>query len=69
MEYQSKVSAPEHKAGGTKSPDPVKTSTATRGFGGGSATLGTHSCDPVKGGDGKSAVKGFSGGGVKGGKV
>lgn len=62
------------KAAGNKvASQPVKTGGATKGFGGGSAshTAGhTGAMSSVtKGSGGKAPVKGFSGGGLLGGKV
>lgn len=49
---------------------PVKTGGATKGFGGGSMPKSLEGNDTIgKGGNGKAPVRGFSGGGLLGGKV
>jgi hypothetical protein len=67
MNGNGKVSVPEHKAGGPKTPSPVKTDSAVKGFGGGSTHGSLEGNDAIQ--KAGRSVKGFSGSGVKGGKV
>jgi hypothetical protein len=71
MNGNGKVSVPPHKAPDAGGNEAItKTGRTVKGFGGGSMPGSLEGNDTVsKAGNGKGAVRGFSGGGMIGGKV